>query len=33
VPTCAELVERIVDDAEEIITARLAQMLGDPVAG
>jgi nitronate monooxygenase len=33
VPTCAELVERMVNEAEALIAARLADMLGDPVAG
>ncbi len=31
VPTCAELVETIMSEAEEIIAGRLAGLLGDPV--
>jgi nitronate monooxygenase len=32
VPTCGELVERIMSEAEEIIAGRLAGLLGDPVS-
>jgi nitronate monooxygenase len=33
VPTCAELVETMMTEAEQIITERLAGFVGDPVAG
>ena len=32
IPTCAELISRIVAEAEDIITARLGGMLSAPVA-
>lgn len=33
VPTCAELVESMMTEAEELITGRMQGMLGDPAAG
>lgn len=31
IPTCQELIDRIMSDAEEVIQDRLASMVGQPV--